>query len=233
MKNPRTLNPAAIKSLLAQHPLSKTSPPPDSLFWRMWNACLPIAKQALQTDFIQGINKATLDPVTYGGFNVSDAYYCFNGANAYQEAANKASDEILQAFLMKKHNSYEDYNKTFPTIWHIKDANGVIPNEVIKRYSDFELDVVNNNESIYCLIVMIPCEYLWAWLGAQLAPPQKGNLYAPWITGNNDPDGAYLMGNFLNEYQKQYPLDEQKALSIFKQAMEYEFQNFSIATAPH
>jgi len=52
---------------------------------------------------------------------------------------------------------------------------------------------------------MIPCEYLWAWLGAKLSPRVSGNLYAPWITGNNDPSGAYAMSNFLHLYQKEFP----------------------------
>ncbi len=62
-------------------------------------------------------------------------------------------------------------------------------------------------------------------------PPVKGNLYAPWITGNNDPGGAYAMGNFLNDYQDEYPggIDEKKALEIYSKAMNYEEQNFTVA----
>ena len=60
----------------------------------------------------------------------------------------------------------------------------------IKNYSEFESNVAAHEDPIYCLIVMLPCEYLWAWLGAQQSPPAPGNLYAPWITGNNEPSGA-------------------------------------------
>lgn len=79
---------------------------------------------------------------------------------------------------------------------------------------------------------MLPCEYLWAWLAAQLSPPSKQNLYASWITDNNDPKGAYAMGNFLTKYKSTYPnsIDNKKAIEIYKQAMSYEKQNFEAAT---
>ena len=73
---------------------------------------------------------------------------------------------------------------------------------------------------------MLPCEYLWAWLGGQLSPPKEGNLYAPWINGNNSPKGAYTMGNFIEDYRKTYPIDEEKAQEIYATAMNYELENF-------
>jgi len=217
-------------SMLSQHQLSTDSPPANSLFWKLWNSNTETAEKALNTNFVQGIKDGTLDPVKYGGFNVSDAYYCFKGAEDYLTAANKATNPTLKAFLMKKHNSYVSYNNTFPTTWHVKDGSSIVPSSVCASYSAFETEVVGNDDPIYALIVMLPCEYLWAWLGAQLSPASNSNLYAPWITGNNYPQGAYAMGNFLVEYQKQNPIDEDKAQEIYAQAMEYEYQNFAIAT---
>lgn len=46
----------------------------------MWNDSQDIARQALQTDFVQGIKHGNLDPTCYGTFNVSDIYYCYKGA---------------------------------------------------------------------------------------------------------------------------------------------------------
>jgi thiaminase/transcriptional activator TenA len=228
MKNNRTIK--LDKNFIVEHSLSTSPPPQDSLFWKMWNACINIANSALNTNFIQGIKTGTLDPVTYGGFNVSDAYYCFNGAQDYLAAESRATDLTLQAFLLKKYNSYQKYNETFPKIWHVRDATGVVPSDVCKQYSDFESNVASHQDPIYTLIVMIPCEYLWAWLGAQLSPPTSGNLYAPWINDNDYPDGAYAMGNFLDEYQKTHSVDEALATELYTQAMTYEYQNFNTAT---
>lgn len=228
MKNNRRIK--IDSNFIAEYNLSTSEPPQDSLFWKMWNACTSIAKQTLETTFIQGIKNGNLDPVVYGGFNVSDAYYCFNGAQDYLAAESRTTNPTLKAFLLKKYQGYQKYNETFPTIWHVKDAYGIVPTEVCKNYSAFESQVASHEDPIYTLIAMLPCEYLWAWLGGQLDPPSSGNLYAPWITGNDDPNGAYTMGNFINEYQKSNPIDESKAISIYTQAMNFEQQNFATAT---
>jgi thiaminase/transcriptional activator TenA len=227
MKNNRSLQ--LDPDFININQLSTKRPPEDSLFWMLWNQNIKTAEEALHTDFIQGIKNGTLDPVTYGGFNVSDAYYCFHGAEGYQTAAAKAETPVLKAFLLKKYQGYESYNATFPTIWHIKDADGIVPSEVCKAYSEFESTVAQNQEAIYTLIAMIPCEYLWAWLGEQLSPAADTNLYKPWIDGNNDPSGAYAMGNFIDAYQKVHEIDVDLALQIYSQAMTYEYQNFKTA----
>ena len=233
MKNNRKIK--LDQEAINKHQLSTDPPPPDSLFWKMWNACADIAEEALNTDFVQGIKNGTLDPTVYGGFNISDAYYCFNGADDYFSAANRTSDKILKAFLLKKYHSYKNYNDTFPDTWHLKDADGIVPTEVCKAYSDFESSVAQSEDPIYSLVTMLPCEYLWAWLGRRLAPPKKGNLYAPWINGNNDASGAYAMGNFLNDYQQRHghetiaAIDETKAMALYEKAMNFEFQNFATA----
>lgn len=228
MKNNRSLK--LTQELIEKHQLSTQKPPEDSLFWHLWNSNLDIANQALETDFVQGIKSGTLDPVKYGGFNISDAYYCFHGAEDYAVAAEKAENPVLKAFLNQKYESYAKYNDTFPDTWHVKNGDGIVPLDICKEYSDFESGVVKTADSIYCLIVMLPCEYLWAWLGGQLAPASASNLYAPWITGNNDPSGAYAMGNFIELYRKEVEIDVSFAKKIYAQAMDYEFQNFRAAT---
>ena len=227
MKNNRSIK--LNRSFVTEHKLSTAPPPADSLFWKMWYACKDIADETLNTQFIQEIKSGTLNPVTYGGFNISDAYYCFNGTQDYLNAMDKASNPTLKAFLHKKYNSYQNYNDTFPKTWHVKDAEGIVPSEVCKLYSKFESMVASHQDPIYVLIVMIPCEYLWTWLAEQLSPPLPGNLYTPWVTGNNDPSGAYAMGNFLVEYQKENPINEELATQLYTQAITYEYQNFNTA----
>jgi len=231
MKNPRriTLTP----EMVSKHNLSTQPPPPDSLFWTMWNACTEIAQQALQTPFVQGIKAGNLDPVRYGAFNVSDAWYCFHGAKDYRTAAERAENPVLKYFLSEKHKSYEKYNETFPQTWRVRNGASIVPYDVTRDYAGFESSVASQEDPVYSVIAMLPCEYLWAWLGAELSPPAAGNLYAPWITGNNDPHGPYAMGNFLAEYQATNPgkLDTQKAVQIYTRAMTFEKENFAAATS--
>lgn len=230
MRNPRRI--VLDEAFIKKYNLSTDPPPANSLFWTMWNASTEYANAALETAFVQGINAGTLNPVSYGGFNVSDAYYCFNGADDYATAASRAQDPTLRAFLMKKYDSYQKYNQTFPSIWHVRDASGVVPAKVCKEYSEYESVIASHEAAIYCLIVMIPCEYLWYWLANDLSPPKSGNLYAPWITGNDDPAGSYAMGNFIDAYQQENPgaIDVQKAIGFYKTATEYEALNFAAGT---
>lgn len=229
MRNPRRI--VLTERMIARHHLSTAPPPPDSLFWMMWNSSVHIAQQALETPFIQGIGAGTLDPVRYGGFNINDAYYCFHGAADYRIAVQRADDATLRQFLIAKYDSYQNYNATFPQIWRVQDAQSIVPFDVCLRYSEFETTVASQAEPIYCLIAMLPCEYLWAWLGAQLSPPRPQNLYAPWVTGNNDPGGAYAIGNFLETYQQAHPgaIDQGMALNLYTEAMIFEQQGFAAA----
>lgn len=205
-------------------------PSSDSLFFELWNENFETAKKALATSYIQGIRNGVLDPIVYGSFMVNDAYYCYHGAANYLNAANKTNHPVLKAFLLKKYHSYNEYNQTFSNTWRLQDASGVRPLEPTKKYADFEQEVALRYESIYTLIVMIPCEYLWYWLASQIEPMESNNLYVSWGLANNDPKGAYAMGNFLENYVKHNGIDKKQALEIYSKAIQYELENFIAAT---
>lgn len=231
MRNPRTIK--VDQSMIQAHALSTESPPENSLFWQMWNANIQIAQQALSTPFVQGIKAGTLDPVTYGAFCISDVYYCFEGADDYSAVAEGATSRTLKAFLVKKAMSYHAYNDSFTKTWHVRDASGVVPTDVTKAYSSFESQVAKDQPPIYTLVAMLPCEYLWAWLGQELADDATDdNLYKNWITGNQGFKGSYTMGNFLMAYAEENPaaLDNELAMDIYTQAITYEWKNFLAAT---
>ncbi len=222
-----------ISDIIEKHQLSTAPPAADSLFWKMWRGVQDVATDTLALPYLQGINAGTLDPNQYGGYNVADAYYCFEGADAYQTAVSKTTPNTpLNAFLSKKLAGYQRYNATFPDTWHVSSAASISPPQVTKDYAEYEGNVAARLDPIYCLIVMIPCEYLWAWLAGQMNPPQPSNVYGEWITENNDPSGAYAMGNFLDSYMTQNPgvLDTSYAQLIYGFAQIYEYQNFAAAT---
>jgi thiaminase/transcriptional activator TenA len=230
MKSPRRI--ALTPEMISRHGLSTAPPPSGSLFWTMWGTCADIARQVLGTPFIQGIKAGTLDPVQYGGFNVNDAYYCFHGARDYGKAAERTANATLKAFLLLKQQGYETYNATFPRQWRVQSGASVIPFDACREYSAFEVTVASTEDPIYSAVVMLPCEWLWAWLAAQLQPADPGNLYAPWITGNLNPHSPYALGNFLAGYQAAHPgaIDPHKAIEIYTRAMTFERDNFAAAT---
>ena len=145
MRSPRRI--VLTDEMIARYDLSTQPPPSDSLFWAMWNSSLEIAQQALQTAFVQGIKIGNLDPVRYGGFNINDAFYCFNGAPDYQIAAQRSTDPTLKAFLTLKYNNSQRYNATFPLIWRVKDGGSIVPFDVCFKHSEFEAGI-GTNEAI-------------------------------------------------------------------------------------
>lgn len=233
MKNPRRI--ALTKTDLLSAEFNTDPPPPDSIFWNLWNSCASIAKQALATPYIQGIGSGSLDPNVFGGFYVNDAYYCFNGEQDYCEASKAATDPNVKTFLQQKYLSYSRYNEVFPTIWHVSSAQCAIPNQVTADYSAFETSVAASAvagkfDPVYLLIAMLPCEYLWAWLAQQLAAKRfPNNVYQAWIDDNADPSGAFAMGNFLASYQG---LNQYMAHDFYSKAMQFELDNFLVAPLP-
>lgn len=178
-----------------------------------------------------------MDPVRYGAFNVSDIYYCFSGAGDYGAAAGRATNAVLKDYLEQKQASYRRYNQSACATWSLSGPQSVSPTPTVRDYAEFESAVANGTaqagdarDPIFTLIVMLPCEFLWAWLAAQLAPPASGNIYARWITANDSATGAYAMGNFLQDYIAETPIDEALATTLYLTAMEHEYRNFQAAT---
>lgn len=235
MKNTRGL--IDHESLIKKHNLDTAVPPPGSLFSKMFDACRDVAEATLATGFLQGIRRGDLDPTIYGGFSISDIFYCYRGAADYGIASKRTTDPILQDYLRKKQESYDHYNSALCRSWKLSGPQSIVPTPTAIKYSDFEISVASGKaeegavcDPIFALIVMLPCEYLWAWLAAQMAPPDPANIYASWITANNNPGGAYAMGNFLQNYASRHSVDEKLAIKIYRTAIEYEYRNFHSAT---
>lgn len=226
MKNNRKIR--LSSSDIEKYNIATTPPPKGSIFWQLWDSCIDIAHETLQTKFIEGIKNGTLDPIVFGAFNVDDGYYCFNGADDYLTASKKAKNELLKFFLKEKYNSYLTYNESFTDTWHIKDASSVIPTSVTKAYSDYERSVVLTKETIYSLVVMLPCDYLWYWFSTKIENKTPNNIYEPWIDDNLDSSSAYAIGNVLNLFSNEIDIGE--ATEIYKNAMTFELNNFKQAT---
>ncbi|QSX37408.1 hypothetical protein [Shewanella sedimentimangrovi] len=232
MRNPRRLHDHRL--LVEKHRLDTQAPAADSLFWRLWqDGGSELAHKALATGFVQGIRTGSLDPRSYGAFNVSDIYYCCKGADDFGDAALRTRDPVLRDFLLHKQQSYEKYYRAACREWRLADPKAVLPSDTAKRYSDFERRLATGQaeagkaaDPIYTLIAMLPCEYLWGWLAQQLSPATDTNLYGPWISSNACVAGAFAIGNFIEAYIGEHAVDEELARQLYLTAMELEYRNF-------
>lgn len=193
-----------------------------------------IMNQVLETDYFKGIKEGNLSPNDYGCLYVEDAYYCFKGADDYFSAAASSSQYAeLSEFLILKGESYKEYNTYYNCPWHIREAYSVLPGQAIQDYADYEAYVAGSLDSIYTLVVMLPCEYLWWWLASQLNDDvSSDNVYRCWVDSNYaaEPSGANQMGVVINNFYDAGLIDYDTALDIYLTALKHELQVFTNAT---
>lgn len=237
-----TKAPRSPRRLDVQHqalrtvPLNDKAPPPeDSLAWGLWLDSQDLAQKALQTQYIQGIAKGTLDPNAYGQYTLQDAIYCHHAQDDYatlERRATAAGDADLAAFAKARGDSYRSYNATTFESWHIQDPSAVALSDAAQTYVDFEHHLAVDESPIYGVIGMVPCDQLWSWLATELAKVSTSpNLYDFWITDNNDWGGAYRLDNFIDGWFDDHPsmADRDKALFVFRSCMTCELNFFRSA----
>lgn len=208
-------------------------PPPDSFFFKAFNANIKAAKDTLSTTFIQGIKNGALCPDNFGAMTVLDAYYCYNGAKSLELALSHTDpkgEADLYTLLKQLYISYSEYNQAFLKVWHIEKSESVIPTATCKGYADYERKIANAYPPIYTLVVMLPCYYLWYWLSDQIYKSRVNNIYGYWIEGCHSANTAYSIGNFIESVKT---FDEKIAMPIYQEAMNFEYKNFNEAGLPN
>ena len=220
-------SPFATPKFVLQKGLCIEKPPANSFFNRAFNAHLDIAEKTYNTQFITGIKNGNLPPFAYGAFTVADSYYTYRSIDALSIAINKLASadksNPVRDLLIEIRSRYVAFNKFFAKVWRIKGLESINPTQKLIDYVNHYVAVAKNEQPIYLLVAVLPCYHLWFWLGDRLKAYTKNNLYEEWITLTNNPDEAYLIGNFLEEYP-QY--DEKHALIIYKTSMSFELANF-------
>lgn len=202
--------------------------PADSLAAAMWQASQSIANAALNTDYIQGIKNGDLDPNNYGIYTVQDSVYCYHAAQDYRVALARAIRPDVKAFIAARLAGYEAYNKEVFTQWHIEQPDAIGLSPAAQAYSQFESEVARDDQVLYLIVAMIPCERLWSRLAGQLkqyATPD--NLYSFWITENLSDKGALRLEAFVDAHAAQ--LDADKATAIYQRCMHGELGFFESA----
>jgi thiaminase len=74
---------------------------------------------------------------------------------------------------------------------------------------------------------MLPCYYLWYWLGYSLKEKMGNKMYGFWIEWNQSPRSAYAIGNFIADWQAaRKTFDEALAFNIYEESMDFEYRMF-------
>ncbi|MEM8930063.1 MAG: TenA family transcriptional regulator [Acidobacteriota bacterium] len=195
---------------------------------RLWERSLDLARAALDSDYIQGIRKGTLDPEAYGQYSVQDVAYCHRGLDDWRRVATRASHASVRSFAEARVKSWQSYVEETYAAWHITDPAAVRLCDAAQAYADFESEVATSYEPIYAVVVMTPCDRLWSWLARQLrADATASNLYRFWIEENRDDSGAVHLEQAIDANAEL--LDEDTASKVFRRAMRGELDFFRAA----
>ncbi|ADO68875.1 TenA family transcriptional regulator [Stigmatella aurantiaca] len=190
----------------------------ESLSKELWARTQDVAQEALGSTFIQGIKHGSLDPNSFGQYTIQDAVYCYQAQRDYEVLASRITRPDLKAFVEARRDGYAKYNQQTFALWHIREPNALSLSPAAKAYSDFESMVAANDEPLYAIVAMIPCERLWSWLANQMiGDAGPGNLYSFWITGNTSDTGACRLEAFVDAHA--HHLDEGRALSVYRTCM--------------
>lgn len=212
---------------------STAVPPTNSLFWTLWADNAQLANASLSTAFVTALRARSLPRPAYEAWQWSDAFYCAHSATLYALAsgrAERAGDSALASFLAEKHRWYVSYNGVFDVNGSLAHGGVSEPSRVIAQYVAFETAVALHLHPVYTVIVMMPCEWLWAWLTRQLASEMRpSDMYWSWVEYNMDTAPAFASANFLDAYMNAHRnvVDPDVAHALYSTAMAFEIDNFN------
>lgn len=209
---------------------------------------------AYNTTFIQGIQDVNLRPNNYGAYTIQDAVYLLRASEYFRilntranhEKTNEAAKpptekdndliawyQDLSVFAHNRADSYFSYWQDMSKVWNIKNPDEIKLDAAVTAYLHLQRDVFKSKKLnlIHSLIVMIPCERLWPWLGRKADGVMKDvygdartdTLYYFWIKNN-----ARLSAIETDPYVGKI---ETKVNQLFKQLLSPEEQAVNIPIA--
>lgn len=205
-------------------------PAKDSFLYKAFQKNMQCAQKSLESGYIQGIKNASLNPDYYGAFMIQDAFYCIEGVKTLEIASSRAERyPQVKKVIDQIYKFYKDYVDTviLPN-WTIKSTDSIEVRNGFRAYSAFERLVAQEKDSIYILITLLPCYYLWAWITTQLKDYEENNIYGGWIKENQEMLPSILINDTIEAFCSQNPTEfnEAEALNLFSKAMDYEWNNF-------
>lgn len=227
MDSPRMMQTSGLMTALGVG--DKNSPPRDSYFWRLWEANKNKAMQMLNSNFVQGIKNGSLDPQTFGAIAMNEAYCSVRAEHGYMQASQRKdnTNQDVQKYFKLMHGHCSQYNKQFAKTWHMSEERETLekclnPIKPTKDYADHESEVLTTYPSMFALVAVLPRMYLCSWIAQQLTQPMADENTYSWIVAHQNPESAYVIGNFLEKFTNSINFD--KALRIYSKSMDYELE---------
>ena len=196
----------------------------------LWDKNLNLAKQSLQTNFVQGIKNGSLPKDKFKAYVAQDYYFLRSFAHAYGLAVSKCKDKkvlrVLSKLLLGVSEElilHEGYSKELDI-----NLNTVRIDTATREYTEFLYEVSTNNSLIEIICSMTPCMRLYSWIGCSLSNYIENNPYSEWIKTYSDEGFNSLAKSLENLIDQDNGGNSINALNFFyKKAMELEVNFFN------
>ena len=196
----------------------------------LWDKNFNLAKQSLQTKFVQGIKNGSLPEEKFKAYVAQDYYFLRSFAHAYGLAVSKCKDKkvlrILSELLLGVSEElilHEGYSKELDI-----NLNAINIESATSEYTKFLYEVSTNNSLIEIICSMTPCMRLYSWIGCSLSNHIENNPYSEWIKTYSDEGFNTLAKSLESIIDQENAVNSLNTLNFFyKKAMELEVKFFN------
>ncbi len=197
---------------------------------KCWEDNYELAKQSLNTKFVQGLKTGSLPKNIFQEYLAQDYFFLETFARAYGLAVSKSKDKYsirkLSQLLMGVSEELM-LHETYAKEWDIDLSNNYIK-KTTKNYTDFLDDTSKRLSSVEIMFAMTPCMRLYSWIGKSLFKEEFDNQYKEWIITYSDESFENLansLENLIETSKESYDIDNAKYL--YKRAMQLELEFFN------
>lgn len=197
---------------------------------KLWQASLPIFNQIVACDFLKELADGSLDKESFAHFLTQDILYLKKDANALGRLAKRSDCEDDKAFFSELEQDGLEIEfilqNEYLAYYQLEAATSQSP--AFEAYSDFLLK--HTQESAYenALIALLPCFWLYSSMRIHTSKMVDNNPYQKFIDTYTGDEYREYTKRFLQIVEKHAVncKNEETALEIFKQGMQYELNLF-------
>ncbi|XP_050963038.1 uncharacterized protein LOC127163733 [Labeo rohita] len=197
----------------------------DDVYEYLWEKNKDIAVKTIESDFLRQMENGSLQAERYVNFTIQDIGYLLKVTKMLKRMSAKvALPNDIKDFMKSRYSSYKSFADFMLKQYFFKGEPNIQQTPAMRKYLAYYRNLMDNEESLYFTVGLLPCSRLWVWLGNTLNIPPT-NAYYTWKVGNmgGHPEKHYkaLLNKYLDTTEK-----VAKANGIFRAQMQNEHDFF-------
>ncbi|XP_027006972.2 uncharacterized protein LOC113645525 [Tachysurus fulvidraco] len=215
---------AAVLFVVFLSSLSLASKQQD-VYEDLWTKSMDIADKTLHVDFMQQMQKNSLQAERYVNFTLQDINYLVQVTDMLKTMSKKVKKpKDISDFLIGRYKSYKSFLDMLLLNYFFKGTPSIKATPAMVKYLA-SYRAAMTKEPIHFGVALLPCARLWVWLANNADIPET-NVYYTWKVDNmgGHPEKHYKA--LLNKY---LTTTEQisNATALFRMQMQNEYDFFA------